>query len=194
MRSLLLSLVTLLTVSFVSAQTVLKPTAGLNFTDWSKDEGGTVKSKTGWQIGLSAEIGKKIYFEPGLYYVGKKTEVSVIDQETELNFDADVNGIRVPLAVGIRLLGDQKTAVQLRGFGGVSGFFITSVGDELDEDAIEKTNWGLFAGAGVDIWKIFIDLSYEWSLTNVQKDVEAIDVGKARSLYIQAGLRLNIGK
>jgi hypothetical protein len=194
MKALLLSLAALLSVSFLSAQTTIKPGVGMNFTDFSKDPVvGEYKSKLGYQIGGSIAFGKKLYFEPGLFYVGKSTEFSYSGgsiPSTEANFK--INGIRIPVAVGLNIIGNEKTMISLRGFGGVSGFFVTSVGDGIDKNEINKSNFGVFAGAGLDFWKLFIDLSYEWSLTNVQKNVSLIDVGNSRSLFITAGLRINL--
>ena len=194
MKSLILSFFALFTVSILAAQTTIKPGVGLNLTDFSQDPaGGEFKAKVGWQIGGSVAFGKKFYFEPGLYYVGKTTELQSTGSGTPtVNFNADINGIRIPLAVGLNLVGNEKTLFGLRGFGGLSGFFITSVGDDLDKADLESTNFGVFAGLGIDVWKIFLDLSYEWSLTNVQKDVSQIDVGQARSLFINAGIRINL--
>ena len=194
MKSLFLSLFALFTVSILAAQTTIKPGVGLNFTDFSQDPvGGEFKAKVGWQIGGSVAFGKKFYFEPGIFYVGKSTEFQSSSSGTPtIDEKADINGIRIPLAVGLNLIGNEKTLVSLRGFGGFSGFFLTGVSDNLDKDDFEKTNFGVFAGAGLDIWKLYLDLSYEWSLSNVQKDVSAIDVGRTRSLFINAGIRINL--
>lgn len=174
----------------LNAQT-LKPGLGLNVTDWSKEPNSSeVKGKIGFQIGGSIAFGKKIYIEPGIFYVGKSTEVRSELPDDPDKFKADIKGIRVPVAVGINLIGDKTTTVSIRGFGGASGFFITSVGDDIDENEINKTNWGVFVGAGLDVWKLFVDLSYEWSVTNIQKDVDQINFGKSRSLFLTVGLRL----
>ncbi len=194
MKSLVFSIFALFSVSILAAQTTIKPTVGLNFTDFSNDISGVgeFKAKTGWQIGGSVAFGKKFYIEPGLFYTQKSTEfqttgsISVPDQNTT------ISGIRVPVAVGLNLIGNEKTMLSLRGFGGLSGFFLTSVGDDLDKDDFEKANFGVFAGVGVDVWKLFLDLSYEWSMTNVQSDVSQIDIGKSRSLFINAGIRINL--
>jgi len=187
-RTLLIIGVLLISFSGYS-QWVLKPGIGVNLTDFSKDANGEAKAKVGWQIGASAAFGKKFYFEPGIYYVEKSTEFtsnsSVID-----DFDASLSGIRIPLAIGLNVLGDEKSGVTLHIFGGASGFFITGT-DAFNKDSLNTANFGVFAGAGVDFWKLFLDVSYEWSLTNVQKDIDQIDVGKTRTLFISAGMRLN---
>lgn len=191
MEKLISTCIALIACCGLHAQTI-KPAVGLNFTDWSKNPStGEVKSRAGWQLGGSIAFGKKFYVEPGVFYVGKATEF--VSESTQIeDIEADINGIRVPVAVGVSLVGDEKTMFGLRVFGGPSAFFITNVGNDLDKDDLEKTNFGLFAGVGFDIWKAFVDASYEWSLTNVQKEVSAIDVGKSRSIFISAGVRLNL--
>ena len=103
----------------------------------------------------------------------------------------EINGIRVPVAIGIKLLGSDSTG-GLRVFGGGSAFFLTGVGGDFEKDDFEKAFWGVFAGVGIDFWKLFLDASYEWSLTNVQKDVQDVDVGKSRSIFINAGIRIRL--
>jgi len=179
-------------VAFLSAgytQTTIKPTIGFNVTDFTKSDDGQSKGKIGYQIGGSVAFGKKIYFEPGIFYVGKSTEFSTVNT-SPATYNANIKGIRVPLAVGVNVLGSAESDVTLRIFGGPSAFFITST-DNLNKDQMNTTNWGLFAGAGVDFWKVFLDVSYEWSLTNIQKDISAIEYGKTRSLFVSAGFRFN---
>ena len=106
------------------------------------------------------------------------------------DFQASLSGIRIPLAVGINVLGSEASTVTVHVFGGPSAFFITGT-DELNKDSLNTANFGLFAGAGIDFWKLFLDVSYEWSLTNIQKDIDQIDLGKTRTLFITAGIRLN---
>jgi len=176
-----------------SAQVTIKPAVGLNFTDWSKDVvSGEFKAKAGYQIGASVSFGKKIYIEPGLFFVGKSTEFISSDTEEQQDFKQDLQGLRVPVAIGFNLLGSQSTLVGLRGFGGLSAFVLTGTKGEINKDDLKNASFGAFAGAGVDIWKLFLDLSYEWSLTNIQKDIENIDVGKTRTVFINAGIRINL--
>ncbi|HEX5668681.1 MAG TPA: outer membrane beta-barrel protein [Chitinophagaceae bacterium] len=175
----------------VNAQTTLKPHVGFNITDVSVT-GGEASGKAGFLAGLSVAFGKKIYFEPGLQYVQKATEIiDLTNPPTTWDPETTLSGFRVPVAVGINLLGSEKTTFSLRGFGGASAFFITNTSDNIDDDNINKTNFGVFAGAGLDIWKLFVDLSYEWSLTNLQEDVSNVEVGKTRSLFVNAGFRFN---
>jgi hypothetical protein len=176
-----------------SAQIAIKPAIGINATDFSKDpSSGEFKGRVGYQIGGTVAIGKKVYFEPGIFYVKKTTEY--VDEGTTGIEDQDFNisGIRVPLTIGFNLLGNQSSVVGLRGFGGLSAFFLTDIKD-LDKDDFKSASWGTYLGLGVDITILFVEASYEWSLSELSKDVENIDVGKSRSLFVHAGVRIPIG-
>lgn len=188
-KLLSLAVIALAISGAAAAQTTIKPHIGVNLTDVaiSTDEI-SASGKAGVLAGLSVAFGKKFYIEPGLQYVAKSTAYT---STVEPDFDQDysLKGFRVPVAVGINFLGNQKSLVTFHGFGGLSAFFVTS--DNYDFD-INKTNWGLFAGAGVDIWKLFLDVSYEWSLSELSKNIDNIEIGKTRSLYINAGFRINL--
>jgi hypothetical protein len=191
MKHLFLSFILFFFAVLTSQAQVFKPAVGVNFTDFSKDAGsGEFKSQVGWQIGGSLAFGKKIYLEPGIFYLKKSTEYQTSGGSSS-NTDFDISGIRIPVAVGINLLGSEKSTVGLRAFGGGSAFILTSVKD-LDKDDFESASWGVFAGAGLDFTMFFLDIQYEWSLTNVTKDINTIDVGKTRSLFLNAGIRITL--
>ena len=165
-----------------------KPGVGLTLTDWSKDGAGDVQGKAGFLLGASVQFGRKVYIEPGIFYVGKNVEVKPVNS-LPTTIKSNLNGIRVPLSVGFQLLGNSESAFGLRAFGGGSAFFLTSVSDNLNKDDYSKTNFGLHAGAGLDITIVYVDLAYEWSVTNIQENIGAIDYGKTRGLYLTAGIR-----
>jgi hypothetical protein len=174
----------------VAAQTTIKPQVGVNLTDVTINSGaGSASGQAGVLAGLSVAFGKKFYIEPGLQYVSKSTEYTDTQDPDFDNQKFNLKGFRVPVAVGINFLGNEKSLVTFHGFGGLSAFFITDDNYSVD---INKTNWGVFAGAGVDFWKLFVDASYEWSLSSLTTDVNSIDVGKTRSIYINAGFRINL--
>ena len=168
----------------------LKPTIGFNVTNVSKDPAtGKAKGQLGWQFGASALIGNKFYVEPGLLFVKKSTKYTEQGQSSA-DLTTDLNGLRIPVAVGYHLLGGEETTLALRVFGGASAFIVTNVKAEgFEKDDFESPTWGLFAGAGLDIWILFFDLQYEWSLTDVSS-VTQFDVGKTRSFFFNTGVRL----
>jgi hypothetical protein len=183
--------ISLLTITQQSyAQVELKPTIGMTVTGVSEDPAtGDAKAQVGWHIGGTALFGDKFYGEAGLLYTVKSTEfTSAVDVEN-LEYDG-IKGFRFPVMVGYHLLGREEGLLNLRAFGGGAAFFVTSVDVVgLDEDDFESPTFGVFAGAGVDILIAFVDLRYEWSLTDVSA-VDDFDLGKSRSFYASVGVRI----
>lgn len=190
MKYILLILAFVMVAVFtVNAQIAIKPSVGLNFTDYSKDpNSGEYKAKAGYQFGGSVAIGKKIYIEPGFYWVKKSTEY-ITENTNEKDIKFDLSGIRIPVSVGFNLIGHEKSIIGLRVFGGASAFILTTV-KNLDKDDFKTANWGAFAGAGLDIALVFVEVKQEWSLTNIQKNISQVDVGKSKSLFVNAGVRI----
>ena len=192
MKKLILFVALAFAVQVISAQITLKPTAGLNVSSATKDpESGEARGKIGYQFGASAIWGNKFYIEPGVYYQQINVEYTSSTDE-ELNFDKKTKGIRVPLQVGFNVLGNRTSDINIHIFGGGSGYFVTSVDGNVDKDEIESPQWGALAGAGVDLWFFFLDLKYEWSLTDITS-VTQFDIGKTHAFYINAGVRFRFG-
>jgi len=177
-------------------QVTLKPGVGLNWTDFSKNqETGEYQARVGWHLGGTVIFGSKFYGEAGAFWVQKSTNF-VDENSTGGDIESKMSGIRIPAGIGLDLLGSEESTFNIHIMGGASAFILTkfeSGGMDIKDDA-NSVQWGLYAGAGLDIWLIFIDLSYEWSLTDIQKDVTQIDVGKTRGLYATAGIRIPLGQ
>jgi hypothetical protein len=174
-----------------AARTELKPAVGFNFSDVTKDPAtGSATGKFGWQVGGTVAFGERLYLEGGAFYARKSTEITATDANNSIDFKG-LSGVRVPVMLGFRLLDDpaEKDAFDVRVFGGGSAFFVTSVdATGLSKSDVESPTYGVFAGAGVDFLLFFVDLKYEWSLTNVSK-LDTVDVGDSRSVFVNAGVR-----
>ena len=168
------------TISF--GQATFKPGFGLGFTDYV-NFGGDAAAKVGTQIGGSVAFGKKLYVEPGVFYSVRSTEFTTSTNPDDLNHK--VKGIRVPLSVGLDLIGNEESLFNLRVFGGASGFFVTGT-ENVEKDNVTSPSWGTFVGAGTDIWLLFVDASYEWSLSEASS---AWSDSKARTFFVTVGLR-----
>jgi len=178
-----------LAAGHANAQVGLKPGIGITFSDVSKSPvNGEVTGQVGWQIGGSIQFGNQGYIEPGLFYATKST--SFTDRTARLEFTNDVNGFRIPVVLGLHLIGQGTGQFSLRVFGGGSAFIVTSVSARgLSKDDFTSPAWGLLVGAGLDILMFYADLQYEWSLSNVST-LSSVDIGKSRSLFATAGIRL----
>lgn len=186
-KILTLALVFTLGTLILQAQTQIKPGVGINFTNIS-GEGADAKGQMGWQFGGSVAFGEKFYVEPGIFYQTSAFEFTTANggPVTDLTY----SGLRIPVAVGLDVLGNADSFAGLRVFGGASGYLVTGTSsDFIEKDEIESPQWGVFAGAGLDIAIFYIDLSYQWSLSNIQTDVDQIDFGKSKGIFITAGLR-----
>ena len=136
----------------------IKPALGINLTDFSKDPAtGKFKAKAGYQLGGTIAFGKNTYIEPGLFWVKKSTEY-ITEDTNEEDITFDISGIRIPVSIGANLIGNEKSLIGLRVFGGASAFLLTSIKD-LDKDDFKTASWGVFAGAGLDFTIVFVELS-----------------------------------
>jgi len=91
--------------------------------------------------------------------------------------------------VGFHPIGKEKGRFAWRVLGGGSLLLVTSVDAEgLTKDDLESPTFGVFAGTGIDILIFFLDLKYDWSLTDVSK-VNDFDIGRSRTLYASLGVR-----
>jgi len=179
----------LLVAGQACAQAELKPGIGITFSDMSKSPAnGEVTGQLGWQLGGSVLIGQKFYVEGGVFYATKSSAFT--ESSAKLEFTNDINGVRIPVALGYHLIGEQKGQFALRVFGGGSAFIVTSVSAPgASKDDFTSPTWGVFAGAGLDILMFFVDLQYEWSLSDVST-LSTADIGKSRSFIANAGIRL----
>lgn len=172
------------------AQLEIKPAIGINATNFSEDPAnGETSANIGWQLGGTISFGDKLYGEGGIFWTYKSNEYKSEDETVK--FNTEMSGINIPVMVGYHLLGKGTGFFGLRAFGGASVLILTQVDAlELTKDDFNKASWGVFLGAGLDVSILFLDVKYEWALTDVSS-VSSFNVGKATTLFINAGVRLS---
>ena len=147
-----------------------------------------------WPIGGPTAIQVEALFSQK----GAKLSESVDDLEASLELDY------LDIPVLLRVDGPVFGSSRLHFFGGPSVSFrtaarskVTNTGFEFDEgsiddieDDIEPFDYGIVAGAGVDIGRrIVIDARYSWGLATINKDTsDGIEI-KNRVFSIMAGVR-----
>jgi len=188
---LLLSITLMIFVNQSYSQMEIKPAIGINFTGFSQNpENLTTSAQLGWQLGGTVSFGDKLYGEGGLFWTYKANDISETD--TNITFSTSLSGVRIPVMVGYHFLGSESSLIGLRVFGGASMTIISNVdAEDLSKDDFTSPNYGVFLGAGVDFSLFFLDLKYEWSLSDVSS-ISSFDVGQARTLFINAGVRLSL--
>jgi hypothetical protein len=91
-----------------------------------------------------------------------------------LDYKTDINALHIPAFVGYQIIGgDKENIFGLRVFGGPTLSWVTSIkadDTKLNKDDFNSMIWGIDAGAGIDLWILFLDMGYEWGLSEVFKD------------------------
>jgi len=189
--ALLLAFTLIIFVNQGFSQMEIKPAIGINFTGFSQDpQNATTSAQLGWQLGGTVSFGDKLYGEGGIFWVYKANDISETD--TNITFSTSLSGVRIPIMVGYHLIGSEADFLGLRVFGGASLTILSNVDvEDLSKDDFTSPTYGVFLGAGVDLSLFFVDLKYEWSLSDVSS-ISSFDVGQARTFFINAGVRLSL--
>jgi len=186
------------------AQVEIRPYLGMNFSNVSKTpDGASTQAKIGGQIGASLMIGNRFHLNPGIAYFTRTTEY-VYSDNPELDTDLVINGVSIPILVGYRFIDPTTEPVfNFRLYAGPSLMFLTKQefsGDVENESVNWKDNqWGGQLGAGLDIFIFFLDVSYEFGLTDTfdggeNNTISEFTKVKNNTFYVNAGVRLSFSR
>ncbi|MPQ47843.1 outer membrane beta-barrel protein [Marinifilum sp. N1E240] len=156
--------------------------AGLVSTKADTDMGGLSgikeKADNGMMIGAFLRVNlNKWYLQPELNYVSRKTKV-----EQNFNFDelssatgkftttVKTKSIDVPILLGYKIV--KLPAFKLRAFAGPVASFkiddsVKSTVDGAIESDFKGAVWNGKFGAGIDVWKLTLDVDYEVGFSDV---------------------------
>jgi len=202
MRKIIIFTLILSSIASVSlAQLELKPAIGFNVARFdsdprfdSKQDSLVGDARVGYQIGASLAIGRKMYVEPGIFYNRMNqsfTPTNIDNLKTEFTFNA--NYIRIPVNFGFQFIGNSESFAGLRIYLGPSMLIPMSVKDNsypIVKSDLQSPQFDIAAGAGLNIWLLFLDVSYGWGLTPQFKD-DSIEA-KMQALYVNAGFRFKL--
>ena len=181
------------------SQLELKPAIGFNVARFDsnpvfevQDDSIVTQSKAGYQVGASLLIGRKLYVEPGVFYTRLAQDMSPTNIEKS-QFTYSASYIRVPVNFGFQFIGSTNSFAGLRIFLGPSIFIPLGVKENdypLVKDDVNSPQFDISAGAGLNIWFLFLDVSYGWGLTPQYTDdpIEA----KMQSFYANLGFRFKL--
>jgi hypothetical protein len=125
----------------------------------------------GMMLGAFLRINlNKWYLQPELNYVSRKSEIEVEGVKGEFK----TKSMDVPLLLGYKVV--KLPAFKLRAFAGpVASFkiddsFAKTLKDKVGDPKTEGAVWNGKVGAGVDVWKLTLDVDYEFGLTDVSSE------------------------
>jgi hypothetical protein len=145
-------------------------------------------SKNGMMLGAFARINiNKWYIQPELNYVKRKSSIEQTFMGANIKMDVETKSIDIPVLLGYKIV--KLPLFKLRAFAGpVASFNIddkikTTLGDVEDGD-FKSAVWNAKFGAGIDVWKLTLDVDYEVGLSDVAEDL------KGNMVNVTLGFRL----
>jgi len=175
MKNFILTFILFLVTGAIFAQVpgfTFGPKIGATFSkyhtdiDIIKEE---AKSSLHW--GAFVRIGSRVYIQPELLFMNRSGLLIRANDITNSEQTIKLRTIDVPLLLGVKLA-DFKAA-NIRIFAGpvasmvVNREVLTSNWeDSMTEDDINKANWGIQFGGGVDLLMFTIDLRYETGMSD----------------------------
>ena len=177
MKKLLLLLPVLFFFFSAKAQLDLNPQGGINIVNLSKPPAGeSFSGVVGLLVGTDLRIGKKYYFQPGLFLnrsatISKHTLDSIITYKNSLYRTT----IKLKTMVGVKLV--NKALFKIRLCAGPSYDFLLDISNKYNDQPLNtytKNNFqsGTFnidGALGFDLWFTSIDFGYSYGLTNAFK-------------------------
>lgn len=110
----------------------------------------------------------------------------------------ETTALRVPVVVGYRFSDpSDKPKLNFRLFGGMAANFPLSsafVDYGRENTQVGKGSLAVIAGAGLDIGIFFMDLSYDFGITDVFDEQEFDLSAKSDLIQLNAGVRLKFAK
>jgi hypothetical protein len=183
------------------SQLELKPALGINVASFksnprfdSKNDSLVAGSKAGYQIGASLAIGRKLYVEPGIFYTGMNQTFTPTNIENEKSkFTFSPSYLRIPVNFGFQFIGSTNSIAGLRIYLGPSMMIPLNVKENsypLVKEDLKSPQFDFSVGAGLNVWLLFLDVSYGWGLTPQFKD-DSIEA-KMQAFYANIGFRFKL--
>jgi len=179
----------LLTSALVFGQFTIGPKVGYNASKLSTNID-TIKSnfQSGFQFGLFARIGKRVYVQPELYYT---TQGGVFQNNlNKWKQKVKLGSLDLPVLVGFKIINNDNLNLRIL-VGPMASFVVnknvSDAGDiygPIEKASVNDINWAIQAGAGVDLWFLTFDLRYQIGLNNVIKTISNESVNSKNGVWV----------
>ncbi|MBS7254348.1 PorT family protein [Flavobacterium branchiicola] len=146
---------------------------GSNYSELPVSDGFSSKHAVGYFGGVMARFDyKRFYIQNEILYSEKSSKIE--KTSTSVSKNAKWKSIEVPLVIGYKVV--DFSTLNVRVFaGGVYSYVLDENFSSLNQlknsyNKFDKSNIGYQVGAGVELWKFTIDLTYQGGLNNVSKN------------------------
>jgi hypothetical protein len=162
-KIILISLLTACLTGITNAQFHFGLKGGVNFDRFNyKAQDLKLSNSTGWQAGVLMQFKVPLVgigIQPELLYTVKKTDIS--GESNKINY------FEVPLNVRWSF-----NLLLMRPYLSAGPYFsyATNFKGNTFKEKVERFDWGIGVGGGIEIWKLQIGLRYGWGLQNIGSD------------------------
>ncbi|MBX2973297.1 MAG: outer membrane beta-barrel protein [Flavobacteriales bacterium] len=200
MKKTLIAL-TLLSSMTAAAQFQLNPQAGLNFQSLTQaPDGINYKAELGWQLGLDARFGDKLFIQPGAF-LGRsvtaitQTVASPDGSSGSVQYEDDLirTNLKLRTMLGYRVVDTYQFDIRL--MLGPSYDVLMSVNDRNDKlnwnkGDFNSGSWNIDAGVGFDMGIFTLSPMASFGLSRAFKDNPTLN--HINSKYMSYGLTIGI--
>lgn len=183
--------------TIVIGQFELRPTLGITRSALKDFAEVDFKSEVGFSFGVDLLFGDRFYVQPGLHY---ETTKNSLHPDAGGSSTLKVSKVRVPVLVGFKMFDTSSdNLLNVRLFTGPNMSLVTSTDDGDGPLAIRKEDlntatFGWNAGVGVDFLLFFVDLNYQFGLSDFFDDnnIQGFEGQNTKNniFYLNAGLKL----
>ncbi|MDR0228420.1 MAG: PorT family protein [Flavobacteriaceae bacterium] len=159
--------------------------AGANFTEMhSSIKDYNSKSALGYGLGAMVRLDlAAFYLQSELMFVEKNVK---FQSNSHQDFNSEMKHIELPVVLGIKVI--DTGVFKVRAFGG--GVFNYMVKENFSTEVVgdafkgfNKANMGYKVGAGIDLGKLTVDLSYDAGFKDISKNYDT----KPSTFMVSAG-------
>lgn len=159
---------------------------GSNYSELPVSDGFSSKYAVGYFGGAMARFDfKRFYIQNEILYSEKSSKIEQTSSAESKN--AKWRSLEMPLLIGYKVIDLSTLNVRVFG-GGIYSYVLDENFSSLNQlqdsyKKFDKSNIGYQVGAGVEMWKFTVDLTYQGGLNNVSKNFSS----KPNSFNISVG-------
>jgi hypothetical protein len=156
------------------ASKIINPKLGMtisNITEAPNNYG--TEAKVGFLCGADFRFGKRVYFQPGLFYNKEATMIIYNDGTTQSESSVAKNSLRIKAQAGYYLVNKEGFRFRLNAGPSYDVLLGSKTYNLIVPSGQQVFNSGALnveAGAGLDIWFLSFDLGYSYGLGNAFSD------------------------